>query len=228
MREHKNRAVYPSGGFRRIRAFFPPLDFLFSAKPSELNKEELLDSDCFVSRSSVRFGVGPVWVAAQIYTRAKAVSEQERHERFFALIGAFYNEYALGNRVQMIVNVFSFLTAYDKDPASLAQELISSRFELLPVSLPWEGPLVHPPRAEDQAPFVQSTIDRRSLIHLVEIAPASSLDQPVQSGLVEVPKTKAPEFGSCANNTFLRRAPGRGNLIMSSSRFLQGRACLSW
>ena len=196
---------------RRIRTFFPPLDFIYSAKPSGLNKEALLDSDLFVLCSCVRFGVDPVRVAARIYAHVQPATEQERHARFLAMIGAFYDEYLLDNRLDMIVKDFSFLKVYDKDPARFAQDLISSHHELLPVSLAWEGPVVHPPRAEDQAPFVHSTIDRRFFIRLVEIAPASTLDQPIQCGLVDVPKAKAPDFRFATNNTFLRKAPDTSN-----------------
>lgn len=192
---------------RRIQTFFPPLDFLYSIKQIEQNKESVLKSDYFVSLSCIRFGVDDNWVAARIFAHARKENAEGPRDRFIALIGAFSANYEFEDRLARIRAVLSFLDRYDKDPASFVQDLISNRLELLPASLPWEGPLAHPPKAEDQAPFVHPIIDRSSSILLVKIVPASALDQPLQCGLVEVPKKEPPEFGFVTNSTFLRKAP---------------------
>lgn len=194
---------------RRIRAFFPPLDFLYSVKQTEQNKESILKSDYSISLSCIRFGVDENWVAARIFAHAGEENAEGQHDRFIALIGVLSTDYEFESKMARIRAVFSFLDRYDKDPASFVQDLISNRLELLPASLPWEGPLAHPPKAEDQAPFVHPIIDWSSSIPLVTVVPASALNQPLQCGLVEVPKDESPEFGFVTNNTFLRKAPAR-------------------
>jgi hypothetical protein len=124
------------------------------------------------------------WVAARIFAHAKECTESRHEKRFFTLIGRLFDYSEFKSKFARIRADLSFLEKYGEDPARFVQGLASSRLELLLASLPWEGPLAHPPKAEDQAPFVHPFIDWSSSIRLVKVVPAGAVDQPLQCRLV--------------------------------------------
>jgi hypothetical protein len=87
---------------RRIRTFFPSLDFLCSVELTEQNQGSLFESDYSAFLSCVRFGVDGNWVAARIFAHAKECTESRHEKRFFTLIGRLFDDSEFKSRFARI------------------------------------------------------------------------------------------------------------------------------
>ncbi len=168
--------------------------------------EPLMETDHQFLLSCMRFGWNPPDIAVRISRSFGGdASNWSASCRFTIHLGRCDDIYDIGNRVHIFHASHERFAAQEADPAGYVSAALERACLEKPPSLPCEEDALLPaPRASDQAPFIHSQKERRDATLLLKLFPASSLNTPIQCGLVESQIRGAQPFSFVTNSTVLR------------------------